>query len=145
MHGIPIPANAEEVLLQMLMLKVRNRSVKLGTKVRLDGTEPCELNWNMPKRTLYTKTGEVTIEPSARYVEILEDDEVPVLIWVAWKLTEQEVVMHLNTNLPVEFRLGELKEPFVDMDIQFIPIDKKSRRFRLNLKSWDEFNLVERN
>jgi len=126
------------------MIKALNDSVDLGAKVWFENTEPTHLSWSVPQRSLDVTTGHVTIVQSPRYLRLVKDDELPLWIWCAFRTRPGTEGLLLNMDPPRFFKLQDVKEPkHIDIDIQFVPVDKKPRKYQLNVKSWDELGLTE--
>jgi hypothetical protein len=141
----PITFKAPEAVMQSIGITARRSSARVGNIVRLvPSTYPFHLNWLPPqKMDIETLRGEVLYRQSPRYLELEKDDEQPVWIWVATRGQDHPARILLNVDPPVSWAL-DMKEGKIDIDIQFIPVEKDPRRFRLEAKSWDGLSLVGR-
>jgi hypothetical protein len=119
---------------QTLTVKARRASIKgLMPQLWVGGDGPYVLYW-MPL-------------PTVKHIDLIPEEEHELLIWYESRRTasgEGEII--LNCDPVVRFESGHLRESYTDMAIRFIADNyaDKPRQFRLNTKSWDEFNLTER-
>lgn len=141
MAKYPFVGTLPEILGQALSLTAMKNSIeRLRAKAWLDQEGPVYLSWSRPPTSHW---GLATFAESPLYMDMVKDEVVVLPIWMAEK-SEGKVTLTLNTEAKTKKLLSELTRPFVDIDIQFIPIETKPRQFRLNVKSWDELNLTER-
>ncbi len=79
------------------------------------------------------------------YIPLVKEAQIPLLVWFAYRrndrITEK---LALNTDPPLTQNVGIPNKPFIDLDIQFVPMDKERRKYRLNVRSWGDLNLTER-
>jgi hypothetical protein len=136
---------APEAMIQSISIIVRRSSARVGASLRFPPLNfPTHLNWNAPyKMDVESLRGESLVRQSPRYLELEKDDETVVWIWAASRGQDQPARVTFNVDPPVTFTLEEMPKE-IDIDIQFIPIEKESRRFRLFAGSWDNLHLVEK-
>jgi hypothetical protein len=139
-----------DIISQCLMLKAKNYGIpKLGAMMWLNGAGPYHMRWEMPETVPETyKSGNRDfirgryIE-SPRHIPVIKDEKLPLFVWYAYRRGQDEKLT-LNTTPLLTQRLAEVKKPFIDVEIQFVPVDKKPRKYQLCVNSWDELSLTER-
>lgn len=120
---------------QSLNVKAKNNSIsKLGAKVRVDRKGPYYFTWGLS----------IPSSDDLLHANFVEEEEIKLPIWRATKNDKNEVFISLSGLR--SFRLTDFTEPEVNIEVQFIGenyTEKKSRRFKLNVKSWDDFGLTK--
>jgi hypothetical protein len=134
-------------LYQGLMVKAERVTIRnLVPKAWLDGEGPYLLSWARPQKTYELPTKKLTLTPSPKDIDLIPEEEAQLPIWYATTPIptgpekDASVEVTLNTDPIIRFQLNRLKEPYIDIKLQFIAenyTDKKARKFRLNAKSWD--------
>lgn len=132
----------EVVEFQDLQITVRNLPVmNLQAKVYFDDGG---IRFD-PKIAYYFDWG------GTRMFDFVVNQTDRIIIWLAYRIGDIEKILpNLWSNTPLIMRLKEIyqrKNPYIDMHLQFIGeglIDDKPRNYRLNLQSWKEINLTER-
>jgi hypothetical protein len=130
--------------MQSITVTARRGSIpRLAMQVRLDGQEPpLHMNWGMGQRT--EEASSIASQLGPRYIPLEKDDNYLIWIWVAARTREggQRLLYNVEGSRPVD--LKSAKEPFIDFDICFIPVESKPHKLRLNIKSWEELGLTVR-
>jgi hypothetical protein len=146
----------QTLIAQTLTVKVLNAAIdSLGAKVWLNGDGPTYLLWSTTQKVLEPRTGRVTITEAPKFLNFVPEQQESLTVWMAWRQESKEyLVLHTDVyptpneslgGLDVEKLSRELGR--INIDIQFIGknyTDPNPRRFRLNVKSFDELNLTER-
>ncbi len=139
-----------EYIGQSLMVTGKKTTIhSLTANVWLNGAGPYAFSWSRLLRTLDPLLGP---EPwpflaGPSHLSLLPDETTHLPIWAARRTKTGEVYLTLNTHPPKTSRLTELEQPFINIDVQFIAENytaKKSLKYYLNAKSWDELGLTER-
>lgn len=138
---LPLP-NIVLALFHGLSLKALNDCRLPQPKVLVNGLGPSYMSWNwMPQQMV-----------RGQFLELIKGQEVffPLMaqVWIRPEIPtkgfQPEHYLILNTDPPISRPFAQLKEPFVDFDVEFIGSNTKPYRFRLNAQSWGHINLVFR-
>lgn len=143
-HIEPIAAKNPRAMMQSIGIAARKSSVKIGARVWLrPSTYPMHLNWESPQEmSVKAWEGQAVMRP--QYLELEADDEYPVWIWAASVVEGQSPWIFINVKPVLRYELDKITNKELHLDIQFLPIEKKPRKFRLIVDSWDSLQLVER-
>jgi hypothetical protein len=148
-----------EVKLQSLILTARRSSIeRLGNKVLLrsqvvkgvhypyEQEYPMHLKWASYDRTVDSLTGRMIIREPPPHIVLEKDEPHVVWIWNAKRFEGEydDATFEVNIDPTLSIKLKEAKVDAIEFDIQFLPVEKNMRKFRLNVKSWDELSLTER-
>lgn len=146
----------QTIIGQTLVVKVLNAAIdNLGAKVWLNGDGPTYLLWSTTGKTVEPSTGRITITEAPKFLNFVAEQQESLTVWMAWRNESGEyLVLHTDVYPTPNDPLGRLDVKKlsrelgrVNIDIQFIGknyTDPMPRRFRLNVKSFDELNLTER-
>jgi len=134
----------QEMIMQAMIVTARRGSIpRLAMQVRLDSQEPpLHMNWGMGQRV--EEASSIGSQLGPRYIPLEKDDSYLVWIWVAARTREGEQRLLYNVEGSRPVNLKDAKEPFIDFDIYFIPVENKPHKLRLNIKSWEELGLTVR-
>jgi hypothetical protein len=139
-----------DIISQCLMLKAKNYGIpKLGAMMWLNGAGPYRMRWKMPEtvpetyKRMDTEFTRGRYTQSPRHIHVIKDEEIFLFVWFAYRRGQDEKLT-LNTDPLLTQKLAEVKKPFIDVEIQFVPVDKKPRKYQLCVNSWDELGLIER-
>jgi hypothetical protein len=137
---------AYAIRFQALLLTARKASIyRLRAKVWLDGYGPMYFSWSNPTTTLDVATGNVTLSQTNEHMDFVKDESIPLPIWMITYHPLNEATLTLNTEAKIVQPLASLKEPRIDIEIQFIGenyTEKKHHKFRLDAVSWDKVGLT---
>jgi hypothetical protein len=157
---------------QCLSVKAENYSGSLAATIRIGDEEPFHVGWPTRtvsgSNTILVihADGTAQIVGTSTLRQFLEGDETRLPVWFAYAIRDRvnvsfgEIMEAAKLNRPVteNYRLlfnttvaplrfvkpEEIQRGYLDLTIQFTPskIDKKPRKYRLNVKSWDELDLT---
>jgi len=144
-------------------VKLLNGRETLAAILTLSSGEQFHLGWGAPRITI--EAHQVMLSGTKERRELLDGEPVELPIWYAYKISrlasngfpeimeaankknagEESYQVFLN-NAQSPARLlsaEEIQQGDVYLTIQFVPIEKRPRTYRLDLKPWDQIRLVE--
>ncbi len=120
---------------------------RLGANIWINGDGPTELLWPSTQKTL-DSTGKVTCSPSPKFLDFVAEQHEPLIVcWAARDETGEYLWFRTDTPLgPFDLKKMAQEKQYLEIEIQFIGkqyTDKERRKFRLNIRSWDELGLTK--